>query len=64
MNDQKWLSIIKKVVHQGYELPKVVEYHQKSFADSGRSAGASLLPVTGIKKKQVSRLSSLQLVRT
>jgi hypothetical protein len=29
MNDQKWLSIIKKVVQQGYERPKLVEHHQK-----------------------------------
>jgi hypothetical protein len=24
------LNIIKKFVHQGYERPKVVEYHQKN----------------------------------
>jgi hypothetical protein len=29
MNDQSRSNIIKKVVHQGYEQPKVVEYHQK-----------------------------------
>jgi hypothetical protein len=29
MNDQKWLNIIKMVVHQSYERPKLVEYHQK-----------------------------------
>jgi hypothetical protein len=29
MNDQKWLNIIKKVVHQGYERPKVLSIIKK-----------------------------------
>jgi hypothetical protein len=50
MNDQKWLSIIKKVVHQGYERPKVVEYHQKTSQTREELHGLRYYRLRGLKK--------------
>jgi hypothetical protein len=59
MNDQKWLNIIKKVIHQGYERAKVVEHHQKNS-----QTRENLRVLRYYKETQENKLSSPWIVRT